>query len=123
MGVSAADALREGDVIDWTRITVLRAEIGEDDLHEVIELFLEETDEVISRLDEGVEVADLESLLHFLKGSALNLGFSDLAEVCQNGERMAASGNGGCVDLERVINLYCASRTAFRDGLSLHLAA
>ncbi len=110
-------------MIDWIRISVLRAEIGEDDLHEVIGLFLEETDEVIARLDEGVDVADLESLLHFLKGSALNLGFSDLAELCQDGERKAARGDGNSVNLEKVINLYCASRTTFTDGLSLHLAA
>lgn len=110
-------------MIDWTRISVLRAEIGEDDLHEVIGLFLEETDEVIARLDDGVDVSELESLLHFLKGSALNLGFSDLAEVCQDGERRAAKGEGAGIDVERVIDLYCESRTTFTDGLSLHLAA
>jgi HPt (histidine-containing phosphotransfer) domain-containing protein len=121
--VSAANALQEGVVIDWTRISVLRAEIGDDDLHEVIGLFLEETDEVIARLDDGVDVSDLESLLHFLKGSALNLGFSDLAVVCQEGERKAAMGEGAGIDLEQVIDLYCASRTTFTDGLTLHLAA
>lgn len=110
-------------MIDWTRITVLRAEIGEDDLQEVIGLFLEETDEVIARLDEGVDVAELESLLHFLKGSALNLGFSDLADVCQDGERKAAIGEGAAIDLEVVINLYCTSRTTFMDGMPVHLAA
>jgi histidine phosphotransfer protein HptB len=123
LGVSAASALQEGDVIDWTRISVLRAEIGDDDLHEVIDLFLEETDEVIARLDDGVDVSELESLLHFLKGSALNLGFCDLAEICQDGERKAANADGGSVDLHKVIDLYCASRKAFKDGLSPHLAA
>ena len=53
-------------MIDWTRISALRAEIGEVDLHEVIGLFLEETDEVNARLDDGGDVSDLESLLHFL---------------------------------------------------------
>lgn len=110
-------------MIDWTRISVLRAEIGEDDLHEVIALFLEEADEVIVRLDTGVAVTELESLLHFLKGSALNLGFSDLAQVCQDGETRAARGDGDSVGLERVVDLYCASRTTFMAGLSLHLAA
>jgi histidine phosphotransfer protein HptB len=115
--------LREGVMIDWTRISILREEIGEDDLHEVIGLFLEETDDVIARLDEGVVVSELESLLHFLKGSALNLGFSDLAGVCQDGERKAALGQGDTVDLGRVIDLYRKSRHAFTAGLSLHYAA
>ncbi|MES2144265.1 MAG: Hpt domain-containing protein [Pseudomonadota bacterium] len=110
-------------MIDWTRISVLRAEIGEEDLHEVIGLFLEETDAVICRLDAGVAAVELESLLHFLKGSALNLGLSDLAQVCQDGERRAARGDGDNVDLEQVIDLYCASRTRFMEGLTQHLAA
>ncbi len=110
-------------MIDWTRIGVLRAEIGEEDLQEVVGLFLEETDEVIARLDDGVDVSELESLLHFLKGSALNLGFAELADVCQDGERRAAKGEGAAIDLERVIDLYCMSRTTFTDGMPLHLAA
>lgn len=110
-------------MIDWTRISALRAEIGEENLHEVIGLFIEETDEVIARLDERVADSALASLLHFLKGSALNLGFSDLAAICHEGERKATRGEDGDIDLERIISLYCASRMTFLNGLALHSAA
>jgi histidine phosphotransfer protein HptB len=110
-------------MIDWTRIAELRSEIGDEDLDEVVGLFLEETDEVIARLSGGVAVSTLESDLHFLKGSALNLGFSALAEMCQTGERMAASGSGASIDLQPIIALYYASKVAFLQGTVLDPAA
>ncbi len=98
-------------MIDWDRLRDLRGEIGDDGFDEVVAMFLEETDEVIERLtcDAGAKV--LESDLHFLKGSALNLGFSDLAALCQEGERAASLG-GTDVDLDRVRASYLASKAA-----------
>jgi HPt (histidine-containing phosphotransfer) domain-containing protein len=58
----------------------------------------------------------LESLLHFLKGSALNLGFSDLALLCQTGERLAAQGDIS-TDLNQIRAVYAASKMAFTAGL------
>jgi HPt (histidine-containing phosphotransfer) domain-containing protein len=60
----------------------------------------------------------VESALHFLKGSALNLGFSLLAQLCQDGEKVASAGNGAQVDLINVATAYELSKTAFQDGLS-----
>jgi histidine phosphotransfer protein HptB len=110
-------------MIDWTRISELREEIGEVDLHEVISLFLEETDEVVARLAQNPKLSMLEAELHFLKGSALNLGFADLAELCQDGERKAAKGDGGTVDVARIIALYYLSKATFLDGVTLTSAA
>ncbi len=110
-------------MIDWTRISELRGEIGEEDLQEVVGLFLEETDEVIARLANAAEPALLESELHFLKGSALNLGFADLADICQDGERKAAKGDVESVDLAHIIELYHMSKGTFLDGIALNSAA
>lgn len=103
-------------MIDWDRVADLRAEIGAADFAEVADMFLEEAEEVVARLDTGMPGPGLEAELHFLKGSALNLGFDQLAALCHDGEKLAS--NGGTVDLALVIERYRASRTAFEAGLA-----
>jgi histidine phosphotransfer protein HptB len=102
-------------MIDWDRVAQLREEIGTSDFDEVVEMFLDETDEVIDRLRAGAPYPTLEAELHFLKGSALNLGLRQLAGLCDAGEKLAAG--GGQVDLATVIHSYAASRQAFGKGL------
>lgn len=103
-------------MIDWTRVKELRDEIGGEDFAEVVALFLEEADEVVGNLQDCHDPRALESALHFLKGSALNLGFSALAELCQTGERQAAMGDVD-IDLGPVIATYDRSKSAFEAGL------
>lgn len=110
-------------MIDWGRVEDLRSEIGAADLAEVVALFLEEAEEVITRLRENPAPATIEGDLHFLKGSALNLGLSDLAALCQEGERRAAQGDPTGVDLAKVIAVYLASRRMFLTGLDRLSAA
>lgn len=103
-------------MIDWNRVTELRQEIGAEDFAEVVALFLEEADEVIGRLALICGAKPLENALHFLKGSALNLGFTDLAELCQDGERLASAGDSA-VDVVTVATCYATSKTTFEIGL------
>lgn len=104
-------------MIDWQRIEDLRQEIGPDDFAEVVALFLEEADEAVARLPLAATAKALESDLHFLKGSALNLGFTDLAQICQSGERRAAAGDAE-VSIETVQSIYATSRRAFLAKLA-----
>jgi HPt (histidine-containing phosphotransfer) domain-containing protein len=104
-------------MIDWARIAELRAEIGAEDFSEVVELFLEEVEGEINQLRAGCADNALEARLHFLKGGALNLGFSTFSELCQQGETAAADGRAHDVDLEATIACFDASRHAFIDGL------
>jgi len=62
-------------MIDWNRVDELRTEVGPEDFIEVVDLFLEEVDEIIDRFRNGAQEENLEETLHFLKGSALNIGF------------------------------------------------
>lgn len=103
-------------MIDWTRVTELRDEIGGEDFAEVVTLFLQEADDVVQSLPTCVEAKAIGSALHFLKGSALNLGFATLAQLCQEGERLAAGGNPQ-VDVAQVVAAYDASKSAFEAGL------
>jgi HPt (histidine-containing phosphotransfer) domain-containing protein len=98
-------------MIDWARITELRDEIGEDGFAEVLELFLDEVEAVVMRL--GGQPEKLEDALHFLKGSAWNLGFVAFGAACQEGERKAAAGRGAEVNVTEVIAIYGASKEAF----------
>jgi HPt (histidine-containing phosphotransfer) domain-containing protein len=99
-------------MINWDRVIDLRNEVGADDFSEIAALFLEEADEVIARLSPESNAKTMESDLHFLKGSALNLGFEDLARICQTGERMAANGQTD-VPIDAVRQSYAQSRVMF----------
>lgn len=109
-------------MINWERVGELREEIGGDGFLEVVALFLDEADEAVGRLaaDRSPDLADV---LHFLKGSALNLGLSHLADLCQQGERAAARGDAAAVDVAEVGQIYAQSRAALLDGLARQSAA
>ncbi len=72
-------------MIDWSRVTTLREEVGAEDFDEVVELFLEEVDDVVARLESGPAHDTLSEDLHFLKGSAMSLGFRQFSALCQAG--------------------------------------
>lgn len=110
-------------MIDWKRVTELRDEVGEDDFNEIIDLFLEEVDEVIELLRGGDGLDELEEHMHFLKGSALNIGFSDFAKLCQIGETLSAEGKIEDVDVDGVLTVYDASRSHFLAEAEQRLAA
>lgn len=109
-------------MIDWERVRELRGEIGADDFAEVVEMFLEEADDAITRLSRALTAKAMEADLHFLKGAALNLGFFALSGLCQDGERRAAGGSAE-LDLQGVAQVYTASKAAFQTGLAQALAA
>ena len=101
-------------MIDWDRIRDLKAEIGEPDFVEVATMFLDESDEVIARLSCDAGASALEKDLHFLKGAALNLGFAQLATLCQDGERRAAAGLTD-IDTASLRAAYMVSRQMFLE--------
>lgn len=103
-------------MIDWDRVANLRDEVGEDDFAMIVDLFQEEVDEVIARLRADPSLARIEEDLHFLRGSALNLGFRALGRLCHEGERMAAEGRLAEFDREALFEAYEASWAMFRAG-------
>jgi HPt (histidine-containing phosphotransfer) domain-containing protein len=110
-------------MIDWERVAELRNEIGKDDFDEVVEIFLEEVEEVIELFSANVAHDQLKTNLHFLKGSALNLGFRNLSSLCQNGETAAAQNQFDQIDLAAVIASYERSKAEFLAALSSENAA
>lgn len=107
-------------MINWARVDELTDEIGKSEFPEVVEIFLEEVDDAIARLEHSTE---LEADLHFLKGSALNLGFSDFSKACQIGELAASRGNSDAINVSEIVDCYAKSREGFLIGLAQRSAA
>ncbi len=105
-------------MIDWSRVEELKDEVGEEDFDEVLELFFSEVSDCLERLDPTSDVAQLEEDMHFLKGSALNLGFAEFAALCQAGESAAAAGDTSAVDVSEVRALFDLSKQALEAQAS-----
>ena len=102
-------------MIDWSKVDELKDDIGADDFEEIVEVFLAEVEEALEVLP-STPVSGLEESLHFLKGSALNLGFSAFSDLCQIGEKSAANGASETIDVPAIIHCYAASKDAFLTG-------
>lgn len=99
-------------MIDWKRVGELKDEVGEDAIMEIAEIFLEEMTEAIDPILQGNQPASIPDILHFVKGAALNVGFSDLAKVCENAEQ-----NPGALNTKTLVSTFSASKSAFLAGL------
>ncbi|MCX7565911.1 Hpt domain-containing protein [Sulfitobacter sp. F26169L] len=110
-------------MIDWKRIKTLRNEIGEESFPEVVDIFIEEVSEMISNLRDAPQTETLGEDLHALKGSALNLGFTMFADLCQSGENRAADGRAEDISLAPILQCYEDSKDVFLAGLQNGKAA
>lgn len=107
-------------MLDWNRINELRAEVGDDEFQLILELFLDEVEGVLMRLSRR-NALRLETQLHFLKGCAWNLGFSDFGSLCDQGERRAAEGLPLQVCTQALLQCYSESKQALMRGLEADL--
>lgn len=108
-------------LVNWEKVNELCNEVGQEDFDEVVELFLEEVEETLGHV--GQEGRCLEHDLHFLKGSALNLGFVQFSDLCKVGEAAAANGDGAQVDVAKIQLSYQESRTLFLGERASQLQA
>lgn len=77
-------------MIDQARLRELADDFGEDDLGDLIQAFLEETAEAVSALEGMVSSTSADersAQFHFIKGCALNIGATQLADTCQTFEQ------------------------------------
>ena len=110
-------------MIDWDRVAELREEVGAEDFDEVVELFLQEVDEEIENLTTQTAQSDLAEKLHFLKGSALSLGFKEFSGLCQNGEAALSVDPSATVDVQGLHASYQVSRNSFLSDLPTRFAS
>ena len=79
-------------MIDWKRITELKEDFGEDGFEELLPVFTAEIQEALERLNSETTTSAVAEICHFIKGSAANLGLSQLTELCATNERAARDG-------------------------------
>lgn len=84
-------------MIDWSRVEELHEEVGEEDFVEIVGLFLEEMRDSVEVLDTLGPGRQLSEALHGIKGSALNLGFTAVSDLCASGERNPGSFDIACL--------------------------
>lgn len=109
-------------MIDWERTSELQGEIGSEGFVEVVTMFLEEMEEEMNALRSAPPAQDLEGKLHFLKGSALNLGFESFASLCESGEKAAAQGRHDEINLGDLVVAYEASKARFLANMPQELS-
>lgn len=109
-------------MIDWERICELHEEVGDDEFQLILELFLDEVEAALMRLTNRT-AARMATDLHFLKGCAWNLGFRGFGKLCEEGERMVASGRGPEVNVTAMIDCYAISKQSLvlrcAEGLTI----
>ncbi len=99
-------------MINWQRLRELHDEIGAEDFDEVVDLFLAEVGGAVDRVATEQDLETLGRDLHFLKGSALSLGFDQFAQLCQAGE-LTAKKDAQTVEIEPILACYMQSKAAF----------
>lgn len=104
-------------MINRARIEELRDEVGAEDLAEVVAMFCEEVEETLDRIAAHPYPAFADNL-HFLKGSALNIGMSEVGELCQAFEKSLRTDPSDIPD----IGLIAAAFHKARAALYLELA-
>jgi histidine phosphotransfer protein HptB len=97
-------------VISIERVAELKSEVGEDDFDEIVTLFIAEAGDMIDRLEAVSVPAEAEDLLHALKGSALNLGFDELARLCREGQAGPADPSAWTTRLDHLRHVYAQSK-------------
>lgn len=110
-------------MIDQGRLDELKNDFGEDDLDEIIEVFLAETWEAIDALEGKVgrlSPSEMGDQFHFLKGCARNVGAFDFADLCEGLEGGSAPFDAAdYAQLRREFQLVCD----YLKGRGLRLSA
>lgn len=76
-------------MIDQNRLDELANDFGEEDLAEIIEVFLSETWEAIDALEAkagNMDPQEQREQFHFLKGCARNIGAESFGDMCEHWE-------------------------------------
>lgn len=103
-------------MIDWERVAELKSEVGEEDFHEVIEMFFEEVEEVIEQLSED-NAEKLAEDMHFLKGSALNVGMAKVSALCRDAEAHLRAGRTQDVEIVGIKSAFIETKQAFHTSV------
>jgi HPt (histidine-containing phosphotransfer) domain-containing protein len=100
-------------MIDWKRVDILKRDVGVQDFGEVVDLFLEEVTEALIALETTQKPEEVKNLMHFLKGSTVNIGFAKMNALCREGEALANKGQVQHIPLARIKQAFADSKLVF----------
>ena len=104
-------------MIDWSQVERLRDDLGAEVFPEIAEAFLQELETQAAGLDMApATAAVMQDRFHTMKGSALYLGFADLAAVCAEAEACAKAGGDSVPWIKRAREVHASSARAFRTS-------
>lgn len=106
-------------MIDWNQVKSLRNDLGHEEFLAVVELFFQENDPVVQKLNHTASAAESQSNFHFLKGTATYLGFSEFAALCARNEDKAISGTLNALDIGETVASYADSKAKFSTSMGL----
>lgn len=98
-------------MIDWSRLHDLCTDIGEEEFADLVLVFVTEMGERLTELAASPASTTAEDF-HFLRGSAANLGLSDMVTACHAGE--AACRAGTMPDIAAVADAFGAAIAAIQ---------
>ena len=108
-------------MIDWTRVLTLHDEVGADEFRPLVELFLDEIEGVMMSID-AADPPRFEEKLHFLKGSAWNMGLRALGALCELWETLVIRGGGDSLDVGQLFDCYGQSKQLLMRDMDRLLA-
>lgn len=100
-------------MLDWTRISELQNDLGEDGFAELAVMFLDEIEQALDGLPGVSDPVMLAETLHMIKGCALNLGLGTVANCAAQLEQQAAGATGLEQELLALQEKFLASRQEF----------
>jgi HPt (histidine-containing phosphotransfer) domain-containing protein len=112
MGVQMKKSIEWEHLIDWPHLKELKTELGESVFCDVVMLFLDDVGVGINGLARHQDASDLQAQLHSLKGNALSLGFTNLAQQCAKSEELAVKGQHCQKELNKLSACFDESKTA-----------
>lgn len=104
-------------MIDQNRLSELRNDIGDDSIAEIIQLFCDEIEQAFAQLDSTDRNTAAEAL-HFIKGSALNIGLVQVGQLCERAEAQLLNESHFNVSATDIKRAYSAARKFLMDSLT-----
>ncbi len=96
-------------MIDWKRLCEMHRELGDPDFRAILDLFLDEIEDAVMRLD-TVPPDGLGTRLHVIKGSAWTIGLAEFGRLCQSCETQVMRGRADQVRTAALTDSYAMSR-------------
>lgn len=110
----------DAGLIDLELVGVLLGDFGVDLIGEIAESLVHESEGALTSLAASGDPVEAGSLLHFMRGSALNCGLTAFAAHC---ERLEAQAKAGTLPSAADVAALAGCFTASRDNLTILVAS